>query len=188
MSIATRTGDDGWTGLFGAGRVRKDHLRVDAYGDVDELNAFLGLLRAEGLDSGIDTLLNTIQSTLFDLGAELATPRDGNPMAKHVAPFEHAMVASLDAALELHEATLPAMTHFILPGGSRAASLFHVARTIARRAERRVVTLSHHEPVPESCVKYLNRLSDLLFILARRENQMRGIQDSRWVATPPPKA
>lgn len=187
MSIATRTGDDGWTGLFGAGRVRKDHLRVDAYGDVDELNAFLGLLRSESLDPQIDALLDAIQSSLFDLGAELATPRDGNPMAKHVAPFGDSMVATLDAALATYEDALPTMTHFILPGGSRGASLFHVARTVARRAERRVVTLSHHEPVPESCIRYLNRLSDLLFILARRENYVRGVADSKWIPTPAPK-
>lgn len=187
MSIATRTGDDGWTGLFGAGRVRKDHLRVDAYGDVDELNAFLGLLRVESIDVDVDTLLGSIQADLFDLGAELATPRDGNTMAKHVAPFTDAFVARLDAALARYEAEVPPMTHFILPGGSRAAATFHVCRTVARRAERRVVTLSHHEPVPESCIRYLNRLSDLLFILARHENHLRGMAEPKWIPARPPE-
>jgi cob(I)alamin adenosyltransferase len=161
--IATRTGDDGTTGLGDGSRVPKDHLRVQAMGDVDELNSSLGVLLAEPLPDGVRTLLVVVQHELFNLGGELSIP--GFALLKDDA------VAALDAALADHNAQLPRLKEFILPAGTRSAALAHVARTIARRAERAVVALGAAEPVREPARQYLNRLSDLLFVLARVLNR-----------------
>ena len=161
--IATRTGDDGSTGLGDGTRVRKDALRVQAMGDVDELNSQLGLLLCEPLPEGVRTLLVVVQHELFNLGGELSMP--GMTLLKPEA------VAHLDAALAEHNAALPRLQEFILPAGTRSAALAHVGRTIARRAERAVVALGHAEPVAEAPRQYLNRLSDLLFVLARVLNR-----------------
>jgi cob(I)alamin adenosyltransferase len=126
-SIATRTGDDGNTSLFGGGRVAKDNPRVEAYGNVDELNSWLGLARSERLDAETEKLLRGVQNDLFALGADLATPRDGNPSASKVAAFGNGPLAALDKAIEVLEARIAPLTNFILPGGSRAASVLHVA-------------------------------------------------------------
>ena len=161
--IATRTGDDGTTGLGDGTRVPKSHLRVGAMGDVDELNSHLGVLLAEPLPDDVRALLVTIQHELFNLGGELSIP--GYTLLKDEA------VAGLDAALAKYNATLPRLAEFILPAGTRSAALAHVARAVARRAERAVVTLAAGEAVNASPRLFLNRLSDLLFVLARVLNR-----------------
>ncbi|AKJ32224.1 cob(I)yrinic acid a,c-diamide adenosyltransferase [Caldimonas brevitalea] len=161
--IATRTGDDGSTGLGDGSRVRKDHLRVHALGDVDELNSQLGVLLAEALPSDVRELLVVVQHELFNLGGELSMP--GHELLATAA------VAHLDEALAHYNTSLPRLKEFILPAGNRAAALAHVARTVARRAERAVVALGAAEPVRDTPRHYLNRLSDLLFVLARVLNR-----------------
>ena len=161
--IATRTGDDGSTGLGDGTRVSKSHLRVMAMGDVDELNSGLGVLLAEPLPDAVRELLVTVQHELFNLGGELSIP--GYELLKADA------VARLDEALAHHNATLPRLQEFILPAGSRSAALAHVSRTVARRAERSLVALSATEPVNDAPRQYLNRLSDLMFVLARVLNR-----------------
>ncbi|MBX3603784.1 MAG: cob(I)yrinic acid a,c-diamide adenosyltransferase [Piscinibacter sp.] len=161
--IATRTGDDGSTGLGDGTRVPKDHLRVQAMGDVDELNSQIGVLLAEPLPPDVRELLGVVQHELFNLGGELSIP--GFDLLKPDA------VAGLDAALARHNATLPGLKEFILPAGTRSAAIAHVCRTIARRAERAVVALGATEAVRAEPRQYLNRLSDLLFVLARVLNR-----------------
>jgi len=161
--IATRTGDDGTTGLGDGTRVPKAHLRIAAMGDVDELNSHLGVLLAEPLPDGVRTLLVTIQHELFNLGGELSIP--GYTLLKDAA------VALLDDALARYNADLPRLAEFILPAGTRSAALAHVARAVARRAERAVVALAAGEPVNPAPRMFLNRLSDLLFVLARVLNR-----------------
>jgi cob(I)alamin adenosyltransferase len=161
--IATRTGDDGTTGLGDGTRVAKDHLRVAAMGDVDELNSSLGVLLAEPLPDDVRELLVTIQHELFNLGGELSIP--GFALLKPEA------VLQLDASLAHYNAALPRLAEFILPAGTRSAALAHVSRSVARRAERAVVALAAAEPVNEAPRQYLNRLSDLLFVLARVLNR-----------------
>jgi len=161
--IATRTGDDGTTGLGSGQRVPKDHLRVHAMGDVDELNSHLGVLLVEPLPDDVRRLIVVIQHELFNLGGELSMP--GHELLKADA------VRHLDDALARHNATLPRLKEFILPAGSRSAAIAHVCRTVARRAERSVVALAAHEAVNAAPRQYLNRLSDLLFVLARVLNR-----------------
>ncbi|MBL8342248.1 MAG: cob(I)yrinic acid a,c-diamide adenosyltransferase [Rubrivivax sp.] len=161
--IATRTGDDGTTGLGDGTRVPKSHLRVAAMGDVDELNSGLGVLLAEPLPDDVRELLVTLQHELFNLGGELSIP--GYSLLKGDA------VAALDAALARYNAALPRLAEFILPAGTRSAALAHVCRTVARRAERSLVALAAAEPVNEAPRQYLNRLSDLMFVLARVLNR-----------------
>jgi cob(I)alamin adenosyltransferase len=170
--IATRTGDNGSTGLGDNTRVSKDSLRVHAMGDVDELNSHIGVLLCEELPPGVRELLVEVQHQLFNLGGELSIP--GFELLKPEA------VALLDEALAEHNAKLPRLAEFILPAGSRAASLAHVCRTVARRAERAVVALGAAEPVKDSPRQYLNRLSDLLFVLSRVLNRMNGGDDVYW--------
>jgi len=180
MSIATRQGDDGNTSLFGGRRVPKDDLRVEAYGAVDELNAALGCCRALGLPEDLDRLVVRLQSELFDLGADLATPREENPKADRVQPFSSAILAAVDRDLEEVEGRLPPLTTFILPGGHPAAAWLHFCRTLCRRAERRVVTLARHERLSGTVLRYLNRLSDLLFLLARDVNLRHQVPEPIW--------
>lgn len=161
--IATRTGDDGSTGLGDGTRVPKDHLRVQAMGDVDELNSQLGVLLCEPLPDEVRSLLVTVQHELFNLGGELSIP--GYTLVKAEA------VSHLDDALARFNADLPRLKEFILPAGTRSAALAHVGRSVARRAERAVVALGAQEPVNEAPRQYLNRLSDLLFVLARVLNR-----------------
>jgi cob(I)alamin adenosyltransferase len=161
--IATRTGDDGTTGLGDGSRVPKDHLRVQAMGDVDELNSSLGVLLAEPLPADVRELLVVIQHELFNLGGELSIP--GYTLLKPEA------VLALDQSLATHNAALPRLAEFILPAGTRSAALSHVSRSIARRAERAVVALAQQDKVNEAPRQYLNRLSDLLFVLARVLNR-----------------
>jgi cob(I)alamin adenosyltransferase len=161
--IATRTGDDGTTGLGDGTRVSKDHLRVQAMGDVDELNSTLGVLLAEPLPADVRERLVVIQHELFNLGGELSIP--GFELLKDEA------VARLDEALAHYNASLPRLAEFILPAGTRSAAIAHVARTVARRAERALVALGAQEAVRPAARQYLNRLSDLLFVLARTLNR-----------------
>lgn len=168
--ITTRTGDDGSTGLAGNVRVGKDHPRVEAMGEVDELNSQIGLLLTETLPDEIRALLTQIQHHLFDLGGELAMPA--------FAGMTEAKLLTLDEALERYNGSLAPLKEFVLPGGSRAAAQAHICRTACRRAERRVVSLARGEAVSPLLVQYLNRLSDLLFVLARVLNQ--GNEPGQW--------
>lgn len=179
MKIYTKTGDSGETGLFGGPRVRKDSLRIEAYGTVDELNAVLGFARAESLPPEIDNLLARVQSELFDVGAELATPEPRQHGTALVGPGH---IAELERDIDRFEATLAPLKQFILPGGTRGAAALHVARTVCRRAERCVVALVHtpSEIVSNEIVIYLNRLGDLLFVLARAANAASGQADVPW--------
>jgi cob(I)alamin adenosyltransferase len=170
--IATRTGDDGTTGLGDNTRVPKDSLRVHAMGDVDELNSNIGVLLSEPLPDDVRALLVEIQHQLFNLGGELSIP--GFELLKADA------VLALDQALAEHNARLPKLEEFILPAGTRAAAQAHVCRTVARRAERAVVALGGTESVREAPRHYLNRLSDLMFVLARVLNRMNGGDDVYW--------
>ena len=178
MKIYTKTGDAGETGLFGGGRVPKDHLRVRAYGDVDELNATVGLAAALEPATFERELLESIQRDLFTIGAELATPPTAKPERRET--LDAARVATLEGAIDRHEAGLPSLKNFILPGGAPKAAALHVARTVCRRAERAVVTLNQDQPVNETIIHYLNRLSDLLFVLARAVNAHTGHPDVTW--------
>jgi cob(I)alamin adenosyltransferase len=181
MKIYTKTGDRGDTGLFGGGRVPKSHPRVEAYGDVDELNAVLGLVRATEPMPRIDTLLVPIQQDLFAIGALLATP-DRDKMRQHLdkAKIDDARIAELEHAIDAADAELEPLRSFILPGGTAKASALHVARTVCRRAERRVVELGSGTEIPQLVVIYLNRLSDLLFTLARVANRKAGMEETTW--------
>jgi cob(I)alamin adenosyltransferase len=170
--IATRTGDDGTTGLGDNTRVPKDNLRVCAMGDVDELNSHIGLLLCEDMPGDVRELLVQVQHQLFNLGGELSIP--GFELLQAQA------IARLDQALEAYNAQLPRLQEFILPAGTRAASLAHVCRTVARRAERAVVALSAAQTLRPAPQQYLNRLSDLLFVLARVLNRMNGGDDVYW--------
>ncbi len=170
--IATRTGDDGTTGLGDNTRVPKDHLRVHALGDVDELNSHIGLLLCEPLPGAVRELLIDVQHQLFNLGGELAVP--GFTLLKHEALLQ------LDNALADHNAGLPRLLEFILPAGTRAAAQAHVCRTVARRAERAVVALGATSQLNATLRQYLNRLSDLMFVLARVLNRVDGGDDVYW--------
>jgi cob(I)alamin adenosyltransferase len=183
MKIYTKTGDQGDTGLFGGPRVSKDAVRIEAYGTVDELNSVLGVARAAGLEPSINELVSRIQNELFDLGAQLATPDPGAHNVKVVGPRQ---IAALEAAIDLYEQGLDPLKTFILPGGTPAAAYLHLARTVCRRAERRVVTLvgQSTEGVSPEVIVYLNRLSDLLFVLARAVNHAAGEGDVPWQKQP----
>jgi cob(I)alamin adenosyltransferase len=171
-TIATRTGDDGTTGLADGTRLAKDSARVRAMGEVDELNSCIGVLRAERLPAGVDARLAEIQNDLFDLGAELAIPGSALVLEGHVL--------ALDQMLAEFNASLPRLEEFILPGGTRAASLAHVCRCVCRRAERSVVELGHADTVGAGARQYLNRLSDLLFVLARTVQRADGEAEPQW--------
>jgi cob(I)alamin adenosyltransferase len=181
MKIYTRTGDSGDTGLFGGGRVPKDHPRVAAYGDVDELNAAIGIARAAGPMPRVDEVLVPIQRDLFAIGALLATP-DREKMAQHLekAQLDDARIRELEAAIDWCERELDPLRSFIVPGGTPKAAALHLARTVCRRAERSVVALAHEEELPDLVVVYLNRLSDLLFMLARVATRSAGAAEVTW--------
>lgn len=179
MRIYTRTGDSGETGLFSGTRVSKDAARVEAYGTVDEANSFIGLLRAERLDADVDAVLERVQHDLFALGADLATPADGK-RADAVPRITADNVASLERAIDEFDKELPQLRSFILPAGNRAVALAHTARSVVRRAERRTVTLARTENISQETIRYLNRLSDLLFVLARLIAHRAGANEQPW--------
>jgi len=181
MKIYTRTGDEGETGLFGGMRVSKGDARVEAYGDVDELNSVLGLVRSEPLEPEVDRLLGEIQDLLFAMGAELGTAPDKADRLT-LARIDDAAVERLEHAIDRWEADLPPLRSFVVPGGARSAAGLHVARTVCRRAERRIVNLAKTETVPGELLRFINRLADLLFVLARIANLRAGIADVPWTA------
>ena len=170
--IYTRTGDDGTTGLGDGSRIAKDSARVSAYGTVDEANSAIGVVLAADLPADISALLTTVQHQMFDLGGELCIPG-------HAAIFD-ADITALEQALDHHNAALPPLKDFILPGGGEAAARCHLARTIVRRAERETVTLGHHDSVRPQAIQYLNRLSDLLFVLSRVLARASGHGEVLW--------
>ncbi len=179
MRIYTKTGDDGTTGLFGGERVAKDSSRVEAYGTVDELNSVLGMARAEPTSAEVDELLLRIQDDLLCLGAELACVpgKEGNLSSRKISEQD---IEGLERAIDAHEEKLEPLRNFILPGGSRASAALHLGRTVCRRAERRVQSAGREAPLRGALLIYLNRLADLLFVLARRANQLGGVSDVTW--------
>lgn len=184
MKIYTRTGDGGETALFGGGRVRKDDIRVEAYGAVDELNAAIGLaiagLEAAGDDEQIDRL-RSVQGDLLAIGAHLATPDSAGATAvSHLPPLPSEQIAWMEEWIDRGDEQVEPLRSFVLPGGSEAAARLHVARGVCRRAERRVLTLGAREPIDGTIIVYLNRLSDLLFTLARVANAAAGRGDVAW--------
>jgi len=179
MKIYTKTGDAGMTGLFGGGRVSKADARVCAYGEVDELNTALGLVRAASGAPPFDELLGGIQNALFDIGAELATS-PGREAGASDAVLTESAVAHLEAEIDQYQASLPELRAFILPGGTEAAARLHVARAVCRRAERALVRLAAAAAVRPLLLVYVNRLSDLLFVLARAANADAAIADTPW--------
>jgi cob(I)alamin adenosyltransferase len=178
VTLYTRTGDSGETSLFDGTRARKDDARVDAYGEVDELNAWLGFVRASRPDAAVDEALIQIQRDLFALGAQLADPADKLAARVTKAVIDDDHVARLEALIDRLEEGLPPLRRFILAGGGSAGAALHVARTVCRRAERRMVGLQ--PPVDPVLVRYINRLSDLLFVLARFENHRAGAAETEW--------
>lgn len=185
MKLYTRTGDDGTTGLFSGTRVAKDHPRVEAYGTVDELNAALGLAGAacgaeDTFPRRVLEILIPLQSRLFDIGADLATP-DGAKNEAKIERITDEHVEEVERWIDEVDGGNPPMKHFILPGGTELAARLHVARTVCRRAERLMVQLGHAEPISAGAVRYVNRVSDLLFAMARRANVEAGVMDIPWV-------
>ncbi len=178
MKIYTRTGDSGTTGLFGAGRVSKDHPRIEAYGTVDELNATIGLARTTiSDDTHMNALLTSIQEELFRIGSDLATPQESGASVPRVTSRE---VGDLETAIDRVDSELEPLKAFILPAGTALAAALHLSRTVCRRAERRVVELAASETINENVAIYLNRLADLLFVLARAANARSGRDDVQW--------
>ena len=180
MKIYTRRGDDGQTGLFGGGRVSKHDARVDAYGNVDELNAVLGWSVSQLSDAMIGARLETVQDDLFALGADLATPATGDRPRPETPPLPAARVDEMERWMDEADEELPELKAFILPSGCAGATALHVARTVCRRAERSVVGLAEGERVDPVVLRYLNRLSDLLFTFARLENHRAGAVEREW--------
>jgi cob(I)alamin adenosyltransferase len=178
VKIYTKTGDAGDTSLFGGGRVGKDVIRVAAYGEVDELNAAIGLAMATPPAELEHQLLESVQRDLFAVGGRLASPGKAPAGDKTAIPADR--IVALEQAIDRVDEQLPPLQAFILPGGTPKAAHLHLARTVCRRAERAVVTLHHAEEVPPEILRYLNRLSDLLFMLARLDNQRAGVSDRTW--------
>jgi cob(I)alamin adenosyltransferase len=179
MKIYTKTGDKGDTSLFGGQRVPKDALRIEAYGNVDEVNSVLGIVRADNIEPRIEKILAAVQEALFDLGADLATPRSA-VAKKSVKRIEPRDCLPLEKHIDAIEAELKPLRNFVVPGGSPVAARLHFARTVCRRAERSVVRLSRNEDIGEGTTMYLNRLSDLLFVLARYANHAAGVPEVKW--------
>ena len=180
MKIYTKTGDKGETGLFGGERVSKDSPRIRAYGTIDELNSFIGLAITEVKDDSVKLLLHDIQNKLFIIGSDLATPDNDKTKKLDVfrTPVEY--YQSLETSIDNYESKLGPLKNFILPGGSKSASLLHVCRTITRRAERELIALNSTVNIGENIIIFINRLSDLFFVLSRYENMISGIPDTIW--------
>lgn len=178
LKIYTKTGDDGTTALFDGTRVGKDNERVNVYGDIDELNGYLGFALSFIKDKTHREVLFQIQKDLFALGAKLANPKD--KQQKDKADFDEAKVVFLENEIDRMESHLKPMTNFILPGGTHTSSILHIARTVCRRAERLMVALNHHQPLDPLYIKYVNRLSDYLFVAARFANHQEGCDDIPW--------
>lgn len=178
MKIYTRTGDKGDTSLFGGQRVPKDALRIEAYGTVDELNSLLGIVRAVNTEIQIDKILDQVQNKLFECGADLATPHSSSKTK--ITRIEARDARALEKFIDGLETRLKPLRAFIVPGGSPVAAQLHFARTVCRRAERAVIRLSRNEDIGDGIIVYLNRLSDLLFVLARYANHAAGVSETQW--------
>jgi cob(I)alamin adenosyltransferase len=181
VKIYTRRGDEGETDLFGGPRVGKDHLRVEAYGAVDELSAALGLAAAHTHHADLRAICLRVQASLFELGAQLASPDAERRATSRVPELREDDVARLEAEIDALDAELEPLRHFVLPGGTAGAAAFHLARTVCRRAERRIVALARGDALGPEPLRYVNRLSDLLFTLARVENRRAGVPDVEWL-------
>lgn len=184
MKLYTRTGDDGTTGLFSGARVSKDHPRIEAYGTVDELNSMLGVVmcscdQAHPFEARLHAILAAMQSRLFDIGADLATP-EGAKQQSRIHRIDDADVAEAEAWIDEVDAANPPLKTFVMPAGTELAARLHVARTVCRRAERAIISLGSIEPVGDPLLRYMNRLSDLFFAMARRANHERGKADMPW--------
>jgi cob(I)alamin adenosyltransferase len=177
--VYTRTGDDGTTGLGAGGRVGKDSLRIECYGTVDETNSAIGVAIAAGADTRLAAMLARIQNELFHLGSDLCVPED-EKTTRPVPRVEQRHIDGLERDIDALQEDLAPLANFVLPGGAPAAAALHVARTVCRRAERLVVALRREEPVGEFAVPYLNRLSDLLFVMSRWENRAKGVPEPLW--------
>ena len=186
MKVYTKTGDTGTTALFGGTRVPKDHARIESYGTVDELNSYIGLIRDQEINQHFKDILIEIQDRLFTVGAILATPpekevlKNGQKRLQNLGIIE-SDIELLEKEIDSMEDSLPQMTHFVLPGGHTTVSYCHIARCVCRRAERLAVHLSHNEPVANIAIKYLNRLSDYLFVLARKLSQELNADEVKWI-------
>ena len=186
MKVYTKTGDRGTTALFGGTRVPKDHIRIESYGTVDELNSHIGLIRDQEINSNYKEILIEIQDRLFTAGAILATPPDketlknGKPRL-NIPKISENDIELLENEIDAMESDLTPMTHFVLPGGHSTVSYCHIARCVCRRAERLSVHLAHNEPIDELVLKYLNRLSDYLFVLARKLSADLNAEEVKWI-------
>ncbi|GBF04348.1 ATP/cobalamin adenosyltransferase [Deinococcus aerius] len=185
MKLYTKTGDDGSTGLYGPERVSKTHVRVEAYGTVDELNSAVGLARAHNAAGGppdeeLEADLEYLQNALFDVGADLAT-RQGSVSASKISRLDDQDVAHMEAMIDRYQEVAPVFRGFVHPGGTLTAAALHIARTIARRAEREVIRLAEVEEINPAVLVYLNRTSDLLFVMARAVNQRSGVSEHAWL-------
>jgi cob(I)alamin adenosyltransferase len=181
MKIYTKTGDKGETGLFGGERVSKSISRLNAYGTIDELNSFIGLAITEIKCDEIKNILIDLQNKLFVVGSDLATPETEKNKNLKITRTPNSYIAEAEKAIDDSEARLDELKNFILPGGSKGAALLHVCRTISRRAEREVVALKNTEHIGENIIIFLNRLSDLFFVLSRFENKYSKIPDTKWI-------
>ena len=180
MKIYTKTGDKGETGLFGGERVRKDSLRISAYGTIDELNAFIGLAITEVKDTGVKSELLKIQNHLFVLGSDLATPTNDKTEKLNIQRTPASFYTDIEKLIDKYDTQLEELKNFILPGGSKSSALLHICRTICRRAEREVVSLKNTVTIGDNIIIFLNRLSDLLFVLSRFENKVSNYPDIIW--------
>ncbi|PQJ73404.1 MULTISPECIES: cob(I)yrinic acid a,c-diamide adenosyltransferase [Polaribacter] len=188
MKIYTKTGDAGTTALFGGTRVKKYNLRIESYGNVDELNSYIGLIKDQEISLSIKEALLKIQNELFTLGAMLATPPDKETLKNgkerlNIPKIDEASILFLEEEIDKMDLELPQMTHFILPGGHQSVSFCHIARCICRRAERLVVELNDQENINDDILKYLNRLSDYLFTLARKLSKDLSVEEIKWIPT-----
>ncbi|WP_396169708.1 cob(I)yrinic acid a,c-diamide adenosyltransferase [Flavobacterium sp.] len=186
MKVYTKTGDNGTTALFGGTRVPKDHIRIESYGTVDELNSYIGLIRDQEIDNHYKEILIEIQDRLFTVGAILATPpekevkKNGELRLQNLGIID-SDIDLLENEIDSMEEALPPMTHFVLPGGHTTVSYCHITRCICRRAERLAVQLDHNEPIPGIVIMYLNRLSDYLFVLARKLSFDLKAEETKWI-------
>lgn len=186
MKVYTKTGDTGTTALFGGTRVPKDHIRIESYGTVDELNSHIGLIRDQNINAHYQDILIQIQDRLFTVGAILATPpekeilKNGKPRL-NIPKIIESDIELLENEIDTMENTLPPMTHFVLPGGHTTVSFCHIARCVCRRAERLAVHLNHNEPTDKRVIKYLNRLSDYLFVLSRKLAADLKAKEVKWI-------
>ncbi|PJA97428.1 MAG: ATP:cob(I)alamin adenosyltransferase [Ignavibacteriales bacterium CG_4_9_14_3_um_filter_34_10] len=181
MKIYTKTGDEGKTSLFRGGRVSKDHDRIEAYGSVDELNSILGIVLTETKNAEVSEVLIKIQNDLFVVGSDLATVKvNTSENDSKILRSSHEMINYLEKKIDYFDDKLPSLTNFILPGGSKSAAYLHLARTVCRRAERKVVRLMNSVDISNEVMIYLNRLSDFLFVLSRFENFQANIPDTIW--------